>query len=118
MEPDGAAQKADVIVHYGGSVGNLTSFANAGVEFRYGRGLPDNFGSAVALAIGENTAPSRLRFYTRRLPIHGFIALDARYVLNDVTLDGNTWRNRVSVERKDFVADIGVGFAAHGMHGK
>jgi len=108
----GAAQKADVIVHYGGSVGNLTSFANAGVEFRYGRGLPDNFGSATSLAVGENTAPSRTRSYTRRLPIHGFIALDARYVLNDITLDGNTWRDSVSVERKDFVADIGVGLAA------
>jgi lipid A 3-O-deacylase len=108
-----AAQTADVIVHYGGSVGNLTTFANAGVEFRFGRGLPDNFGTATALATGTNTAPSRMSFYTPQLPIHGFVALDARYVVKDVTLDGNTWRNSASVERKDLVADIGIGLAMH-----
>jgi lipid A 3-O-deacylase len=65
------------------------------------------------LATGENTAPSRTLLYTRRAPIHGFLALDARYVLHDITLDGNTWRDSPSVERKDFVADVGVGFAVH-----
>jgi hypothetical protein len=107
-----ATRTADVIVHYGGSVGNLTTFANAGAEFRVGRDLPDNFGSATGLVTGENTAPSR-RLYTRRVPIHGFIALDARYVLRDITLDGNTWRDSASVERKDFVADVGIGLAVH-----
>jgi len=105
------ARMTDAIVHYGGSVGNLASFANAGVELRFGRGLPDNFGTGMWLATGENTAPSRMPLYARRSSIHGFVALDARYVLRDITLDGNTWRDSPSVERKDFVADIGVGFA-------
>ena len=109
-----AAQRTDAIVHYGGSVGNLTTFANAGVELRFGRRtLPDNFGSAPALPVAEGTAPSRTPFYTRRSSIHGFVALDARYVLQDITLDGNTWRDSASVARKDFVADLGVGFAMH-----
>jgi lipid A 3-O-deacylase len=105
------ASRTDAIAHYGGSIGNLTTFANAGVELRFGRTLPDNFGSAPALPVAENTAPSRTPYYTRRPSIHGFVAFDARYVLRDITLDGNTWRDSASVERENFVADLGIGFA-------
>ena len=102
-----------MIVHYGGSVGNLTTFANAGVELRFGRALPDNFGSAPTLPVGENTAPTRISYSTARSSMHGYVALDARYVLHDITLDGNTWRDSQSVAREEFVADLGVGFAMY-----
>ena len=107
-----SARMSDAIVHFGGSIGNLTTFANAGVELRFGRALPDNFGSAPTLPVTENSAPSRLPFYARR-SIHGFVALDARYVLHDITLDGNTWRDSPSVAREEFVADFGIGFAMY-----
>jgi lipid A 3-O-deacylase len=111
--PTLTAPMADAIVHYGGSVGNLATFANAGFEVRFGGRLPDDFGSAPTLPVAENTAPSSGPSYARRSSIHGFLALDARYVLHDITLDGNTWRDSPSVERRDLVADIGVGFAMY-----
>ena len=107
------ARKSDVIVHYGGSVGNLTTFANAGVELRFGRALPDNFGSAPTLPVGENTAPTRISYFAGRSSMHAYVALDARYVLHDITLDGNTWRDSQSVVREELVADLGVGFAMY-----
>ena len=107
------ARKSDAIFHYGGSVGNLTTFANAGVEVRFGRALPDNFGSAPTLPVAENTAPTRISYSTGRSSLHGYVALDARYVLHDITLDGNTWRDSPSVVREALVADLGVGFALY-----
>jgi hypothetical protein len=108
-----AARMSDAIVHYGGSFGNLTTFANAGVELRFGRALPDNFGSAPALPGLENTAPTRMAQFAQRSSMHGYVALDARYVLRDITLDGNTWRDSASIAREDLVVDFGVGFALY-----
>jgi lipid A 3-O-deacylase len=102
----------DVIVHGGGSLGNLATFANAGVEIRVGSLLPDNFGSAPILPVGETVAPVRRSDYTERLVAHLFVAVDVRYVVHDITLDGNTWRDSHRVERESTVADIGIGIAA------
>jgi hypothetical protein len=108
-----AARMSDAIVHYGGSIGNLTTFANAGVELRFGRALPDNFGSAPALPGLENTAPTRMAEFEQRPSMHGYVALDARYVLRDITLDGNTFRDSASIAREDIVVDFGIGFALY-----
>jgi len=104
---------SDVIFHYGGSVGNLTSFVNAGAEVRIGGWIPDNFGSAPALPVAENTAPTIGPVFSDVVRIHAFAALDVRYVANDITLDGNTFKNSASVDREDWVADLGIGVAAH-----
>ena len=108
-----APRRVDAIVHYGGGIGNMATFANAGAELRFGRLLPDDFGTVPAPQGGELTAPARPIGGDRLPSAHGFIAFDARYVLQDITLDGNTWRDSASVEREPFVADVAVGFAAY-----
>lgn len=104
---------SDVIFHYGGALGNLTTFVNAGAEVRFGGWIPDNFGSAPALPVAENTAPTIGAIYSDTVRLHGFVALDVRYVVHDITLDGNTFKDSASVDREDVVADLGVGVAAH-----
>lgn len=42
-----------------------------------------------------------------------FLALDARWVLHDITLDGNTFRSSHSVDKRAMVADLGYGIAAY-----
>lgn len=101
----------DAISHYGGAVGSLATFANAGAEVRFGLRLPDDFGSTPLRPAGENTAP---RSQTRRGGAwrwHGFLTADARWVLRDITLDGNTWRDSHRVDKEPFVAYVGFGFA-------
>jgi hypothetical protein len=102
---------ADVTTHHGGSIGNLTTFANAGVELRIGRNLPDNFGTATTLSYGQNTPPAHWGGSPSRPSIHGFVAVDARAVLRDITLDGNTWRDSASVDRELFSAELAFGVA-------
>ena len=102
---------SDVTVHYGGSIGNLSTFANAGAELRIGRHLPDNFGTATTLSYGQNTAPTR--WGSNRQSIHGFVAIDTLAVLHDITLDGNTWRHSASVDRERYVAEVALGVALY-----
>jgi lipid A 3-O-deacylase len=109
----GPAAMSDVILHYGGSIGNLTTFLNAGAEVRFGSWFPDNFGSAPSLPVSENTSPSIGPVHSERVRLHGFGVLDVRYVIHDITLDGNTFKHSASVDRKDVVADLGIGIAAH-----
>jgi hypothetical protein len=48
-----------------------------------------------------------------RPAIHGFVAVDARVALQDITLDGNTWRESARVEREPYVATLAIGLAVH-----
>ena len=99
----------NAISHYGGSFGNLATYANAGAELRFGLNLPDDFGSTPLRPAGENTAPTREQrtYYTSG--VHGFITFDARWVFYDITLDGNTFRDSPSVDKRNAVGYLGYG---------
>lgn len=101
---------ADTIAHWGGSLGTLATYANAGAEWRYGWHLPDDFGSSPLRPAGENTAPSAYARENGGWTGHVFTTFDARWVLRDISLDGNTFRHSHSVDKRNFVADVGYGF--------
>lgn len=113
---DGGRWGWDAITHYGGSFGNYATYANAGAEFRFGLHLPDDFGSTPLRPAGENTAPTRSLPWGRGFAAHMFLTFDARWVVRDITLDGNTFRHSHSVDKRSFVADAGYGVAL--MHGR
>ncbi len=100
----------DAITHWGGTLGNRATYANVGAEVRFGWKLPDDFGSTPIRPAGENTAPS-LRGRPTGWSGHLFLTTDGRWVLRDITLDGNTFRDSHSVDKRPFVADIGYGLA-------
>jgi hypothetical protein len=107
----GASLQQDLIIHGGGALGNFATYANAGAEWRIGWRLPDDFGSTPLRPAGENTAPARQRSPNRGWAGHAFVTFDARVVAHDITLDGNTFRNSHSVDRRLAVADMGYGVA-------
>lgn len=102
----------DLTVHLGASLGNFATYGNAGAEWRYGLRLPDDFGTAPLRPGGENTSPARATPSDGRSG-HFFVALDTRWVLRDITLDGNTFRSSPSVDKRHFVADVGYGIAVY-----
>ena len=53
--------------------------------------------------------PNRGTSYTQGA--HVFLHFDARLVLDDIALDGNTFRDSHSVDKREAVANIGYGFA-------
>ncbi|MBF6025448.1 lipid A deacylase LpxR family protein [Lysobacter niastensis] len=99
----------DTIAHYGGSFGNLATYLNTGAEFRFGVNLPDDFGSTPMRPAGENTAPTRDARSQYVPGAHLFVTFDTRWVLLDITLDGNTWRDSPSVDKRHVVANLGYG---------
>lgn len=102
----------DLTRHWGASLGNFATYANVGGELRYGLHLPDDFGTAPLRPAGENTSPVRATA-DGTWNGHLFVALDARWVLHDITLDGNTFKSSHSVDKRAFVADIGYGLAMY-----
>lgn len=102
----------DATGHRGGSVGNFATSAETGAEWRFGFGLPNDFGTAPLGPGGENTSPmSALSSRSGGWTGHVFVAVDARWVLHDITLDGNTFKSSHSVDKRPLVADMGYGVA-------
>lgn len=102
----------DLTRHWGASLGNFATYANAGGEWRFGFHLPDDFGTAPLRPAGENTSPLKM-VPGREWNGHMFVAADARGMLHDITLDGNTFKSGHSVDKRHLVADIGYGIAVY-----
>jgi len=105
----------DFIPHIGGVVGNVAIFANIGGEIRFGYNLPFDFGTSLIRSGSGIEAPidatdPRLR-RQKNFGFHLFADVDGRAVARNIFLDGNTWKDSHSVDRKYLVADIAAGVA-------
>ena len=60
---------------------------------------------------GENTTPLRAAGRSQGWAGHLFVAADARWVLRDISLDGNTFKSSHHVDKRALVADVGYGLA-------
>lgn len=99
----------DVIPHFGGSLGNVFTYAAGGLTLRIGAHLDKDFG------------PPRIR---PSLPGGGFFrpapgfnwyifaGTEGRAVLRNIFLDGNTFTDSPSVDKKPLVGDVQAGVAS------
>ena len=99
---------ADVIRHFGGALGNVHTYANAGGLVRLGYHLPQDFGVSLIRPGAAVPAPSgdddpRL---SKGWGVNAFLGVDGRAVGRNIFLDGNTWRASHNVSKKTFVADV------------
>jgi lipid A 3-O-deacylase len=85
------------IPHVGGSAGNLATFLNGGATVRIGYNIPNEFA----------TGPGDPGW-----GVYIFGGGDGRFVLHNIFLDGNTWRESHRVNKRPFVADVYLGMAA------
>ena len=95
---------ADAIVHTGGAVGNVATYLNTGLEVRCGLNLPRSFGVSLIRPAG-----STLFKPGKKPSLYLFGAVDGRYVIRDIFLDGNTFADSHSIDKKDWVADLAAG---------
>jgi lipid A 3-O-deacylase len=96
----------DFTPHVGGSIGNLADYLNLGTTMRVGQGLARDYG------------PPRIR---PSLPGSGFFlpqegtswylyaGVDGRVVAHNIFLDGNTFKDSPSVDKKVCVGDVQMG---------
>ena len=106
----------DVIPHLGGALGNGLTGVNTGAQTRFGWHLPNDYGTFLIRPGSDTNAPmgdSDPRFYTasQRLGCHVFAGFNANAVIRNIFLDGNTFRDSHSVDKKPFVLQGVAGVA-------
>ncbi|WP_293778963.1 lipid A deacylase LpxR family protein [uncultured Oxalicibacterium sp.] len=112
--------KMDAITHYGYALGNVKTYLNAGVEFRIGSYLPNDFGTSPIRPASDSNAPLAGKSW-RRLSeggVHAFVSLDGRTMLRNIFLDGNTFADSHSVSKYYLVGDVAAGIAWQWRGGK
>jgi lipid A 3-O-deacylase len=102
---------AEALPLAGGWLGNMLTQAELGGLLRAGYNTPDDFGPSLVRGMGFMPPP-------RNLDPHGsksgwgfsvYAGAFANFVLGDITLDGNTFEDSPSVDKKIFVPAAGVG---------
>jgi hypothetical protein len=104
----------DAIPHAGCSVGNALTAVNIGGQVRFGWNLPNDFGTLPIRSGSDTNAPldrqdPRFQERPHGYSIHAFVSTDVYAKLWDITLDGNFFRNSVSVDKEPLVAECSVG---------
>ena len=110
----------DCIPHLGVAVGNAYTGVNLGGQVRFGWNIPNDFGTYLIRPGSDSSAPlddADPRFFRpfHRFGVHLFLAVDGNAVARNILLDGNTFRDSHSVDKKPFVADFigGIGMIIH-----
>jgi lipid A 3-O-deacylase len=103
----------DLISHAGLALGNVRTSGNAGGEIRFGYHIPKDFGSDVIRpGAGISTPVSKVSGQGKKLwGMHLFASSKVEGVIHDIFLDGNTWKNSHSVDKKVLLADLSLGLA-------
>jgi hypothetical protein len=98
----------DTTPHVSASLGNVFTLAAAGVTFRIGSDLPQDYGPPRI----RPAAPGSDFFEP-----HGafawylFVGGEGRVVARNIFLDGNTWKDSRSVDKEPLVGDLYAGIA-------
>jgi lipid A 3-O-deacylase len=98
----------DFSPHVGFSLGNIATYANAGITLRLGRDLRNDFGVPRI----RPSLPGSAFFQPRDgLGWYVFAGIDARGVVYNIFLDGDASTYNVDIHKETFVYDGQAGFA-------
>ncbi len=96
----------DLVLRHRITIGNVYTHAAAGAVVRVGWHLPADFGPDLIRPGGGNTPISG---GPRRFGAYVYASTEARAVARDIFLDGNTWADSHSVDKRPVVADLSLG---------
>jgi hypothetical protein len=102
----------DLILHGGGCLGNVSTYAALGGEWRLGYNLPHDFGTSLIAPGGDVKAPSAPGSRSQWGALV-FVGAEARAVARNIFLDGNTWQGGPHVSKEPLVADANIGVAVY-----
>lgn len=98
----------DVTPHAGVALGNVFTYANAGLMLRFGQRLPLDYGPP---RIQPNLPGSGFFVPQDRFGWYLFAGVEGRSVARNIFLDGNTFRDSRSVDKEALVGDLQFGIA-------
>lgn len=101
-----AGRQLDLTPHIGMTLGNVLTCVNGGLTLRYGANLPLDYGPP-RIQPGLNGTS---RFVpTSKVGWYLFAGIEGRAVVRNIFLDGNSFRNSRSVDKRPFVGDLQFG---------
>jgi hypothetical protein len=107
--PIGGGLSIDAIPEFGGSVGNVYTYGELGLLVRLGRNLNADYGPPrIRPSLSGTTWFDRSQL-DGALGWYVFAGVQGRAVARNIFLDGNTWTNSASVDKRTFVGDISTG---------
>jgi len=102
----GGALDVDMLPHFGGALGNVFTYGAAGITFRLGSELEDDFGPPRI----RPSLPGSAYFRPEKgFNWYVFAGIEGRAVLYNIFMDGNTFKDSHSVDKKPFVGDLQTG---------
>lgn len=111
-EPDpDAGLGYDMIFNTGGGIGNALTYYNLGLLFRTGWNLPNDFGVMPIRPISawNSATGNRNGRLSSKIGVQFFVSVEGRAVLRNILLDGNTFTDSHSVDKKPVVGDAMAG---------
>lgn len=100
--------EADAIPHVGASLGNVYTHIHGGAIARIGQQLSIDYGPPL---IRPNLSGYSAIEATEGLAWYAFAGVDGRWSLRNIFLDGNTFHNSHSIDKKPLVGDFVAGVA-------
>jgi hypothetical protein len=98
----------DLTPSAGASVGNILTQASVGTVVRFGQDLPADYGPPL---IGSNLAGTDYFAPSKDLGWYVFAGLEGNAVARNIFLDGNTFQDSPSVDKRNFVGGLQAGLA-------
>jgi len=109
-EATGSWLGVDLVLRHRVTLGNVALHLAGGAVVRVGWRMPADFGADLIRPGGGNMAndagPDRFSAYA-------YASGEVRAIARDIFLDGNTWRDSPSVDKRPVVADLSLGFVLH-----
>lgn len=102
----------DLILSSGGGLGNALIYYNLGLAYRIGWNLSNDFGFFPIRAVSSFNGAfddMDLQFEKNKIGAQLFFSAEGRAVLRNIFLDGNTFTDSHSVDKKPVVGDLMAG---------
>jgi hypothetical protein len=98
----------DVEPHFGGAIGNIWDYANAGALARIGFNIPNDYGPMRI----QPSLPGADYFEPNgSIGAYLFAGIDTRFIARNLFLDGNSFEDSRSVSKRNIVGDLVMGAA-------
>lgn len=108
IESEALGLELDATPYVGGALGNAFTHVNSGVVLRFGDDLPADYGPPRI----RPTLPGSDFFIPQQtFGWYIFAGIDGRVVGRNIFLDGNTFRDSPSVDKKWLVGEVTAGVA-------
>ena len=106
----------DILPYHSVSVGNVLTQAAVGSEVRWGWNLPGSFATSQIRPGSGIDAPATgfLSPKREKAPTWGwylFGGMEGNAVAHNIFLDGNTWRDSHSIDKRPLVGELNIGMA-------